>query len=158
MPPNTIYVGRGSKWGNSCTVKRHGRVWYVRYGMFQHDVVECGNESEARQLAVDLYRQDIPGGVPFTLDELVTELRCKDLACWCPLDKPCHADTLLELARLKLHHDDQCPNEGACGWAPGQTFVCTRCGHEYCYCQGCGDDHPELCDYCWCEVTNGQST
>jgi hypothetical protein len=26
------------------------------------------------------------------------ELRGKDLMCWCPLDKPCHADVLLELA------------------------------------------------------------
>lgn len=26
------------------------------------------------------------------------DLRGKDLACWCPLDQPCHADVLLELA------------------------------------------------------------
>lgn len=26
------------------------------------------------------------------------ELRGKDLACWCPLDQPCHADVLLEIA------------------------------------------------------------
>jgi len=26
------------------------------------------------------------------------ELRWKNLACWCGLDKPCHADVLLELA------------------------------------------------------------
>lgn len=26
------------------------------------------------------------------------DLRGHDLACWCPLDKPCHADVLLELA------------------------------------------------------------
>lgn len=26
------------------------------------------------------------------------ELRGKNLACWCPLDQPCHADALLELA------------------------------------------------------------
>jgi len=25
-------------------------------------------------------------------------LRGKNLACWCPLDQPCHADVLLELA------------------------------------------------------------
>jgi hypothetical protein len=28
----------------------------------------------------------------------VTSLRGKDLACFCPLDQPCHADVLLELA------------------------------------------------------------
>jgi hypothetical protein len=26
------------------------------------------------------------------------ELRGRDLACWCPLDGPCHADVLLEIA------------------------------------------------------------
>jgi hypothetical protein len=26
------------------------------------------------------------------------ELRGRDLACWCPLDEPCHADVLLEVA------------------------------------------------------------
>ena len=26
------------------------------------------------------------------------ELRGKNLACWCPLDQPCHADVLLEIA------------------------------------------------------------
>lgn len=28
----------------------------------------------------------------------IDELRGRDLACWCPLDAPCHADVLLELA------------------------------------------------------------
>lgn len=28
----------------------------------------------------------------------VSELRGRDLACWCPLDAPCHADLLIELA------------------------------------------------------------
>ena len=28
----------------------------------------------------------------------VAELRGSDLACWCPLDQPCHADVLLDLA------------------------------------------------------------
>ena len=28
----------------------------------------------------------------------LAELRGKDLCCWCPLDQPCHADVLLEIA------------------------------------------------------------
>lgn len=28
----------------------------------------------------------------------LTELRGRDLVCWCPLDAPCHADTLLAIA------------------------------------------------------------
>lgn len=35
---------------------------------------------------------------PPTLDEIRRELRGKDLACWCPLDGPCHAEVLLEIA------------------------------------------------------------
>lgn len=30
--------------------------------------------------------------------DAIEALRGKDLACWCPLDQPCHADVLLELA------------------------------------------------------------
>jgi hypothetical protein len=29
----------------------------------------------------------------------INELKGKNLACWCRLDKPCHADTLLLIAR-----------------------------------------------------------
>lgn len=35
-------------------------------------------------------------GNPF----VVQALRGKDLACWCRLDQPCHADVLLELANV----------------------------------------------------------
>jgi hypothetical protein len=28
----------------------------------------------------------------------IHELRGKHLACWCPLNEPCHADVLLRLA------------------------------------------------------------
>ena len=30
--------------------------------------------------------------------DLFADIRGHDLACWCPLDQPCHADVLLELA------------------------------------------------------------
>ncbi len=33
-----------------------------------------------------------------TVAEIRAELSGRDLACWCPLDQPCHADVLLELA------------------------------------------------------------
>jgi hypothetical protein len=28
----------------------------------------------------------------------ISQLKGKDLMCWCPLDQPCHADILLALA------------------------------------------------------------
>jgi hypothetical protein len=39
------------------------------------------------------------GGYYRTAAEARAELAGRDLACWCPLDQPCHADVLLELAR-----------------------------------------------------------
>ena len=46
---------------------------------------------------------------------LKQELGGKDLACWCPLDVPCHADILLELAR---EMDERC---GKCDMTPAQS-------------------------------------
>lgn len=74
MPEGAVYVGRPTKWGNSADWKRFGR-----------------------KAAVELYRESLNKWiVPFDL--ALGELRGKDLACWCPLDQPCHADVLLELA------------------------------------------------------------
>jgi hypothetical protein len=33
-----------------------------------------------------------------SLAEIRRDLRGRDLACWCPLDQPRHADVLLEIA------------------------------------------------------------
>jgi hypothetical protein len=40
----------------------------------------------------------VAAGEAPTRDEIRAALAGKNLACWCPLDKPCHADVLLELA------------------------------------------------------------
>jgi hypothetical protein len=49
-----------------------------------------------RRHAVELYRHWIVGQE--SLLESLIDLRGRDLACRCPLDQPCHADVLLELA------------------------------------------------------------
>lgn len=36
--------------------------------------------------------------LPFGVDDIRASLPGRDLACWCPLDSPCHADVLLEIA------------------------------------------------------------
>lgn len=60
---------------------------------------------EATREAVRLYREELTywlGGGRMAWDsdmaEAVRGLRGHDLACWCPLDQPCHADVLLEIA------------------------------------------------------------
>ena len=76
-PPGAVYVGRGSKWGNP-------------YGTDARCLVTVETAAEA----VRLYRADIKPLIPI----IRAELRGKTLMCWCPLDQPCHADVLLELA------------------------------------------------------------
>lgn len=75
LPEGTIVVTRPSKWGNP------------------HPL------SLGRPEAVRRYREDLLAGrLAVTVDDVQRELRGKDLACYCPLDGPCHADVLIEVA------------------------------------------------------------
>ena len=97
-PPNTVVVARPSKWGNPFTVSAA-----IDSGLAE-------TEREGRAVAVEAFRAWLRGGAGVAgwspasdahrlriLAEL-PELAGKNLACWCPLDQPCHADVLLELA------------------------------------------------------------
>src|SRR6185436_16151556 len=82
MPSNAVYVGRPTKWGNP-----------FRQGFYFGD-----------NTLVGLYRDYLAGNLasyhhgPEIAESARRELRGKNLACWCPLGQPCHADVLLELA------------------------------------------------------------
>jgi hypothetical protein len=53
----------------------------------------------SRQEAVRRYREDLLAGqLSIGVDDVKSELRGRDLACYCPLDEPCHADVLIEVA------------------------------------------------------------
>jgi hypothetical protein len=104
MPPNTVYVGRPSMDANKNMVVRDGRLWGVWIGGTM-DTVTCANKTDAHRLAAALFRRDMqtaqaldPQAVALT----AARLRGKNLACWCALDQPCHADVLLELANCPL--------------------------------------------------------
>ena len=94
-PPGAVVVARPTKWGNPFTVsaaveagirpdRAHGfcvRCFeYWLRGDRQHWM---GPESDAAAARI--------------LDAL-PDVRGRDLACWCPLDSPCHADVLLDMA------------------------------------------------------------
>ena len=52
-----------------------------------------------RDEVVRRYRDDLLAGrLAVTADDAKRELRGRDLACYCPLDVPCHADVLLAVA------------------------------------------------------------
>jgi hypothetical protein len=78
-----ISVARPHKWGNPFVVGTPG-------------VPDA-------ETAVRLYRQDPRlyrrGGLPGEpIYDYLAELAGHDLMCFCPLDRPCHADALLDLA------------------------------------------------------------
>jgi hypothetical protein len=78
LPPNTIYVGRPTKWVNPFFV---------------------GHHFPTPQEAVTAYRKWLKNSLPGQKlkYEDIAELRGRNLACWCALNKPCHADVLLEI-------------------------------------------------------------
>lgn len=41
-----------------------------------------------------------------------------------------------------------------CGWCEHQTFECPMCERTVCYCHGCADEMPAICDDCWVRVTH----
>jgi hypothetical protein len=87
MPPNTVKVDRATPFGNP------------------HILFEGRPRAEAQAFAVEAFRRWLADPHPdyertrrFVLIGKMAELRGRNLACWCPLDQPCHADVLLELA------------------------------------------------------------
>jgi len=77
MPPNTVYVGRPSKWGNIIEFDR--------------------DDLEQMEIALQAYLYWVKWMI--SIDELnLNELKGKNLACWCKPGDPCHADVLLAMA------------------------------------------------------------
>lgn len=89
MPPDAVYVGRPTRWGNPYPVGSRDTRYSDR---------EWLHTPESAVLA---YREwlDEPGPSGFSRrEEARVELAGRDLACWCPPGQPCHADVLLEVA------------------------------------------------------------
>ena len=73
-PPGAIIVDRQSRWGNPFKMPRDGD----------------------RDAVIRAYRLHLTGN-PELITAAIAELAGHDLACFCPLNLPCHADVLLEL-------------------------------------------------------------
>lgn len=84
MPENTVYVGRPTMWGNPFVVGGNSRNSFAPV-------------PANAAMAVSWFRADLAKLLKKYPHALST-LRGKNLACWCPLGSPCHADVLLELA------------------------------------------------------------
>ena len=88
-PDNCVVVARPTRWGNPFKV---GDQIKAPEGQ---PVAVCFSAEQA----VDAYARLLQtrNMAAFRAD-VRRELGGKDLACWCPLDQPCHADVLLEIA------------------------------------------------------------
>ncbi|MRX31865.1 DUF4326 domain-containing protein [Aminobacter sp. MDW-2] len=111
MPENTVNVARPNRWGND---------WKVGSTMFDPATSQF-RTCETVEDAIQAFRNSVDwdpdakttlptteGGTleiwggfgPYHRNRktIRAELAGKNLACWCRLDQPCHADVLLELA------------------------------------------------------------
>jgi hypothetical protein len=84
MPPGAVYVGRPTVWQNPYGLR--GTACLIPVDTVEEAVAEFRRMVEGEFSSV--------GGLP----GYILELRGKDLACWCPPGRPCHADVLLEFA------------------------------------------------------------
>lgn len=117
MPENTQYVGRPTKWGNP--FKLVGGTVYINAGhrrkVFDKWVWLCEGknsvyvvwlyallfESTERWRKMDAFN-DHYCDFEFWRNHFkkldLSEIRSKNLACFCSLETPCHADFLLKIA------------------------------------------------------------
>ena len=110
-PADAVVVARPTKWGNPFLVSpvaasfpslTERQVAQFVVNDF-HSLVRrgTGQAARGRRLSSPEY-EDVT--YP-SADEIRAELAGKDLACWCALDQPCHADVLLAIANRSTDAD-----------------------------------------------------
>lgn len=99
--PAAVIVARPSRWGNPLRWEPGPTTEFDEHGNGARGYT---TPAEARQIVVDGFRRVLADpdlrdryGIPSD-EEIRRDLAGRDLACWCPLDQPCHADVLLALA------------------------------------------------------------
>lgn len=97
-PVDAVVVARPSRWGNPCR-------WVPQPTLDLETMTRSpADPTEARRLSVIgfvamLTDPDARAINNYPSDEEIRrELASRDLACWCPLPDPCHADVLLAIA------------------------------------------------------------
>lgn len=97
LPEGAVVVSRPSRFGNPFPVQKVGgqaqAVALYRTWIETPNAADLGYDALETSWLNDWRRQTLAA---------TPALRGKNLACWCPLDQPCHADVLLELANRPL--------------------------------------------------------
>lgn len=89
LPAGAVWAARPGRWGNPFTI---GQCSPAEYGV---RAVPAGINVYDAAHAVALY-EFWATTTPYYLDAARIALTGRDLACWCPLGDPCHADWLLD--------------------------------------------------------------
>lgn len=91
-PEGAVVVARPSKWGNPWRAAKAREAGFL------------GTEAQLHEMCVAMFRNAMIAKLPEVarITASLHELRGRDLACWCALDQPCHADVLLALANAPL--------------------------------------------------------
>jgi hypothetical protein len=100
--PKAVIVDRRTERGNPFAVgdlvqvTAGGEIAMIR--MTREMAVECFRDLMRSRLQRD--PDDHPDDAAYVQrwHDMLAEMRGRDVACWCPLDEPCHGDVWLELA------------------------------------------------------------
>lgn len=92
MPPNTMYVGRGTMWGNPFMSIEKINPYNKKHQI----TIRLRAVTDTAEEAVGRYIHEV---ITDSYSELAREkLKGKNLTCFCKLGEACHADILLEIA------------------------------------------------------------
>lgn len=100
LPPDTIYVGRPTMWGNPF-MDRPG-IGHARSVILHAKWLEgrIGARMLEESMRFSLGEIEALDRLRLRVIDRLPDLAGKHLACWCPLTSDwCHAETLLQLAR-----------------------------------------------------------
>lgn len=104
MPPNTVAVARPGRWGNPFTLAAAIESEFADRASAPAFVVECFRDwIGPSQSGRDWWQGPKSDTRRREFVEDIGELRGKNLACWCKIGDPCHADVLLEIANAPTH-------------------------------------------------------
>jgi hypothetical protein len=113
LPEGAVIVTRPSRWGNPFAIGELVQQFPGGYaklyagsqlpGVYFSDDPGHAVRYEIRPVAdradaVDLFRAHLLQYPALLIPPIREHLAGKDLACWCPLSEPCHADVLLRVA------------------------------------------------------------
>jgi hypothetical protein len=97
-PDNCVNVARPTIWGNPFTHDDKAEAVEAYRLLIRGGTQSFDMGPGKLQFATRINPDTLHWSYSDWVRKHIAELHGKDLACWCPLDGPCHADVLLKLA------------------------------------------------------------